>query len=254
MTTEDDKTHIYSLGVAVILASLLLSAAVYFSVNSLAGEIARKNFQVTVNGGTGTAGGTGAQNAGQQAAPSPSAAPSAAAGEQQRVNVDMSGRPSRGAADAKLTIVEFSDFECPYCGAAQPTIAQIEKDYAGKVKVVFMHFPLPFHPNAQKAGEAAECALDQGKFWELHDKMFANQQALGVAQLKAYAKDLGMNTTKFDACLDSGVKAAQVGTDQSKGQAAGVGGTPTFFINGLPVVGALPYAQFKQVLDAELAK
>src|SRR5690606_14570992 len=105
--------------------------------------------------------------------------------------------PSRGPADAPVTIVEFSDFECPFCGRANPTIEQVEKAYPDQVRVVFRDFPLPMHPHARKAAEAGHCANEQGKFWELHDKMFANQRALGVDDLKGYAKEAGMDAAKF---------------------------------------------------------
>lgn len=255
MAEEKDPTALYALGIAIILGALLLSASVYFSVSGLADVIGKKQFNVNVQtaaAGSGNAAAGSQPNAvGGQANPTPDQGQPAAA---QRVNVDTTGKHMRGNANAKITIVEFSDFECPYCGAAQPTVKQIEDTYKDNVKVVFMHFPLPFHPNAQKAAEASECAGDQGKFWEMHDWMFANQNSLGVDQLKAEAKTLGLNTTAFNACLDSGKKASIVEADQTKGSNAGVQGTPTFIINGIPVVGAQPFGNFKPVIDAELAK
>lgn len=169
-----------------------------------------------------------------------------------RVEVAATG-PSKGPADAKVTIVEFSDFECPFCSRVNPAIAQVMKEYEGKVRVVFRHFPLPMHPNAPKAAEASLCADDQGKFWEMHDALFANQQALSVPDLKDYAKTIGLDQAKFDACLDSGSKAEQVAKDMSEGEAAGVTGTPAFFVNGRMLAGALPFEEFKKVIDAELA-
>jgi len=174
--------------------------------------------------------------------------------EEAIISVSTDDDPVLGNKDAPVTIVEFSDFQCPFCGAAEPAVAQIMSTYKGKVRLVYMHFPLTsIHPYAEKAAEAAECAYDQGKFWELHGKMFANQNALGVDQLKGYAKDIGLDTAKFNTCLDSNQKQAQVNSDQQKGSSYGVGGTPTFFINGIPVVGALPFSEFKSVIDAELA-
>jgi protein-disulfide isomerase len=161
----------------------------------------------------------------------------------------------RGDADAKVTLVEYSDFECPYCQTLNTTLDQILTDYKGKVKLVYRYFPLTsIHANAQKAAEAAECAGDQDKFWEMHDKLFANQSALTVTDLKKYAKDLGLNTTTFNNCLDKGTDAAIVTSDQTEGESYGVNGTPATFINGTLVSGALPYASFKTAIDAALAK
>ena len=170
-----------------------------------------------------------------------------------RMEVEAKG-PARGPANAAVTIVEFSDFQCPYCGREFPVIERLMKEYDGKVRLVFRHFPLDFHPFAAKAAEAGMCAQDQGKFWELHDKMFTNQQKLAVEDLKGYAKSLGMDAAKFDKCLDSGEKKPAVDEDMKAGTAAGVNGTPAFFINGLFVNGAQPYEQMKQTIDRELKR
>ena len=170
-----------------------------------------------------------------------------------RIDVEPKG-PARGPANAAVTIVEFSDFQCPYCGREYPVIERLMKEYDGKVRLVFRHFPLDFHPFAQKAAEAGACAQDQGKFWELHDKMFTNQGKLAVDDLKGYAKSLGMDAAKFDKCLDSGEKKPLVEEDLKAGSAAGVSGTPAFFINGLFINGAQPYEQMKQAVDGELQR
>jgi protein-disulfide isomerase len=173
------------------------------------------------------------------------------------VDVSEADNPSIGDANAPVTIIEFSDFECPFCGRyVTQTYPQIKKDYVdtGKVRIVFRDYPLPFHSNAQKAHEAAECADDQGKFWDMHSKLFSNQQALSVADLKKYAGELALDQTEFDECLDSGKHAAEVQQDLADGSAAGVSGTPSFFVNGLLLVGAQPYSEFKKLIDAELAK
>lgn len=160
----------------------------------------------------------------------------------------------RGGADAKVTIIEYSDFECPFCGRAQPTINQVLQTYGDDVRLVYRHYPLSFHPQAQKAAEASECAADQGKFWEFHDIVFDNQDLLqgGVTQMKKWATDIGLNASKFNNCLDSGDKADKVLTQLSQGSALGVSGTPGFFINGVSVVGAQPFSTFQQVIDQEL--
>jgi protein-disulfide isomerase len=169
-----------------------------------------------------------------------------------RVEVAATG-PTKGPADAKVTIVEFSDFQCPYCQAAFSTVDQLMQQYAGKVKLVFRQFPLPIHNQAEKAAEASLCAADQNKFWEYHDLLFRNQKKLDVSDLKAHAASAGLDATKFAQCLDSGEKKKQVDADLEAGQAAGVNGTPAFFINGVFLNGALPIEEFKKVIDPELA-
>jgi protein-disulfide isomerase len=170
-----------------------------------------------------------------------------------RVPVVANG-PAKGPANAPVTIVEFSDFQCPYCSRLIPSIQEVEKKYGDKVRLVFRQYPLPMHPNAQKAAEASLCANDQGKFWQLHDAMFSNQNALGVDQLKAKAAELGLNADKFNKCLDSGEKVAIVQADQKDGQAAGVNGTPAMFINGRFINGAVPIDQITTVVDDELRR
>jgi protein-disulfide isomerase len=191
---------------------------------------------------------------GQVPSPSPSAG-NQPTGPAPKVDVSADDDPAKGDKNAPVTIIEFSDFECPFCGRwFTQTYPQLKSEYidTGKVRLVYRDFPLGFHPNAQKAAEAAECADEQGKFWEMHDKIFANQQAIAVANLKQYAKDLGLDSSKFDSCLDSDKYASEVQKDYQDGTAAGVSGTPSFFINGQLVVGAQPYSVFKQAIDAEL--
>jgi protein-disulfide isomerase len=160
--------------------------------------------------------------------------------------------PSRGNAKAPVTIVEFSDFECPYCSRAEETVQRVMKEYEGKVRLVYRDYPLNFHPRAQKASEAALCAGDQGKYWDMHAKLFANTRALDVPQLKQHAKDLGLEPSKFDQCLDKGDKTKIVEASKKAGDEAGVTGTPAFFVNGRPLSGAVPFEKFKQIIDHEL--
>lgn len=162
--------------------------------------------------------------------------------------------PSKGDDKAPITIVEFSDYECPYCSRAEESVKQVMEAYKGKVRVVFRDFPLPFHQNAPKAHEAALCAGDQDKYWDMHGKLFANQQALGVDKLKGYAKDIGLDTAKFDKCLASGDKGKIIAESKKAGEEAGVSGTPAFFINGRLLSGAQPFEEFKKVIDHELAQ
>jgi protein-disulfide isomerase len=161
--------------------------------------------------------------------------------------------PSRGPENAKVTIVEFSDFQCPFCGRAHDTVEEVMSAYAGKVRLVFRQFPLEFHENAPKAAEAALCANEQSKFWDYHDLLFKNQQKLKVDDLKAHAASMGLDAGKFNECLDSGRMATAVKEDQAAGAKAGVNGTPAFFINGTMLSGAQPLEEFKKVIDAELA-
>lgn len=169
-----------------------------------------------------------------------------------RKTVEATG-PSRGNPKAKVTIVEFADFECPYCSKAHETVLAVMKAYGDKVRLVFRHYPLSFHPKAPKAAEATACADEQGKFWELHDSLFESQ-ALEVDALKLQAQRVGVDPKKFDACLDSGRTAGLVQKDMQAGQRAGVSGTPAFFINGIMLSGAQPEDEFKKVIDAELAR
>ena len=161
----------------------------------------------------------------------------------------------RGNPAAPVTIVEFSDVQCPFCAAFyQNTLPQIEEVYlkTGKAKLVFRDFPLPGHLNAQKAAEAAECAGEQGKFWEMHNMIFDNQDMIGVVDLKRNAKSLGLYSVVFDNCLDSGKYAVEVRKDMNDGRAAGVSGTPTFFINGEELAGAQPFGVFEQIIEKKL--
>ena len=174
----------------------------------------------------------------------------------ERQNIEIGNSPVQGSTDAPVTIVEFSDFQCPYCAMfTNQTLSQIDSSYikTGKVKFVFKNFPLPFHENAQKASEAVMCANEQGKFWQYHEKLFANQSALAVNNLKQYAKDLSLDTAKFNTCLDSGKMTATVKKDVDDATKYGVDSTPSFFINGQKVVGALPFSSFQQAIDQEIA-
>jgi protein-disulfide isomerase len=170
-----------------------------------------------------------------------------------RQNVEAKG-PSRGPANAPVTIVEFSDFECPYCGRGEETVAEVVRVYGDKVRVVYRDLPLPMHANAPKAAEAAHCAGEQGKYWEMHAKLFANQRALEIPALKGYAKDLKLDQAKFDKCLDSGATAALVEEGRKAGTELGITGTPAFFVNGVMISGAQPFDAFKEIIDVELAQ
>ncbi len=173
-----------------------------------------------------------------------------------RIDVAAGDDPSKGGpANAPVTVVEFSDFQCPYCARVTPTLKRVEETYGDKVRIVFKDFPLQqIHPNAAKAAEAGSCAADQGKFWELHDKMFENQAKLAVTDLKQFAKDAGLDPGAFDQCLDSGKHAAEWGEDLKDGERYGVTGTPAFFVNGRLLGGAASFEKLAEVIDDELTR
>ncbi len=191
--------------------------------------------------------------------PTPSA-PSAPAGVPIANAADADDDTFMGEDDAPVTIIEFTDYQCPFCGRHHSdTLGQIKSEYVetGKVKYVVRDYPLSFHPFAQKAAEASECADDQGKFWEMHDKLFVNQQMLDITSLKRYAGELGLNQGTFDDCLDNGTHAAEAAKDMADGQAAGITGTPGFIVidsdgNATKISGALPFSSFKAAIDAAL--
>lgn len=159
---------------------------------------------------------------------------------------------SRGPKDAPITLVEFSDFECPYCRRAQATLKAVADAYGEKVRFVFRHYPLPFHAQAPKASEAAQCAADQKKFWPFHDALFQEGAELTPVALKKLAGTLGLDQASFDACLDSSQHAPRVAADTAEGKELGITGTPTFFVNGMRLVGAVPLKDFQRLIDAEL--
>jgi protein-disulfide isomerase len=174
--------------------------------------------------------------------------------EPPRVTVGEAGNPAKGPAGAPVTVVEFSDFQCPFCARVNPTLAKIQETYAGKVRIVFRDLPLlNIHKNAGHAAEAAHCANDQNKFWEMHDRLFANQQKLAPADLKEHAVALGLDAAAFNQCLDSGKYTADWRRDSEEASRLGLSGTPAFFINGRLVSGAQPYEAFAQIIDEELA-
>ena len=172
-----------------------------------------------------------------------------------RVAVTADPRRIRGAADAPVTIVEFSDYQCPFCGRAEKTLQAILAKYPGKVRLSYRDYPLEdLHPDALAAAEASHCALAQGKFWEFHDLLFANQENLTRENFLKYAKQVGAKDAEFGACLDAHPYTAEINTDRAAGDAAGVSGTPGFFVNGIFMNGDQPMENFEKVIDAELAR
>ncbi len=169
-----------------------------------------------------------------------------------REKVSVAGSAAKGPAAAPIELIEFSDFQCPYCLRAYPTINQVLSTYGDKIRFVYRHYPLPSHPNARPAAEASQCAAEQGQFWQYYEKLFADQTRLSDEGLKQSAAALGMDTARFNACVDSHKYRDRVETDIRDGNDAGVSGTPAFFINGRMLTGAQPFDAFKRIIDEEL--
>lgn len=170
--------------------------------------------------------------------------------------VTVGDAPFKGGADAKVTIVEFSDFQCPFCSKGAQVLTDLEKKYGNKIKIAFKNYPLPFHAQAKTAAVAALCANEQSSkhFWKMHDAMFADQTKLDVENLKATAKKVGLKETEFKNCLESDKFKSKVESDLNEGQALGLKSTPTFYVNGKLITGAQPIEVFSEVIDQELAK
>jgi protein-disulfide isomerase len=172
-----------------------------------------------------------------------------------RVEVPVKGGIARGGEQAPVTIVEFTDFHCPFCKRVLPTLTQLESQYGEKVKVVFRDFPLDrLHPQASKAHEAARCADEQGQFWAYHDQLYAHAPKASPEQLTGYAREVGLDVAAFEQCLSSERHQAAVQQDIAEGTRLSVTGTPTFFVNGRLLVGAQPLAAFVDVIEEELAR
>ncbi len=171
-----------------------------------------------------------------------------------RADVGADDDPFMGPQDAPVTLVEFSDFQCPYCRRVQSVLKRLMTAYHGQLKLVFRDFPLrQIHPEAQKAAEAAQCANDQGQFWQYHDRLFAVTE-LGVEALKQYAVELGLDAEGFNTCLDSEKYSQEVQKDIDDAIAAGVNATPSFFVNGLPINGAVPFERFVEMVELALER
>lgn len=192
-----------------------------------------------------------------KAAPAPAQPPAPAVPPPAKIvnfnSEDLKGRPSKGPEKAPVTLVEFSDFHCPFCAKVAPTLEKILQNYSGKVRRVWRHYPLPMHPGADRTHEASECAHEQGKFWEYHDKLFSAVGGFsGDPALIHAAQDLKLNEKKFKQCLESGKVKKLVQDEILKGQAAGVTGTPAVFVNGELVSGAVPYEHFEKLVKSKL--
>jgi protein-disulfide isomerase len=171
-----------------------------------------------------------------------------------RASIDLSGAPAKGQAGAPVTIVEFSDFHCPFCRAVQPTLQQVLAKYPTQVRLVYKHFPIDsLHPQARRVAAASWCAQQQQRFWEFHDAVYANPPDASDAALASFASKAGLNLTTFNSCLASGKAEPVVQAHIDEGTHYGINGTPGFFVNGRFLSGAVPLGSFSEVIDEELA-
>lgn len=163
--------------------------------------------------------------------------------------VEVGDSPTRGEANAKVTIVEWSDFQCPFCNRVGPTLEQIQREYGDSVRIVFKHLPLDIHPEARAAHAASEAAHRQGKFWAMHDRIFLNQRDLRAETLEGYAREIGLDLDRYRKDVASAEVKNRIEEDMAQAQKLGVTGTPSFFINGRNLSGAQPFENFKRVID-----
>jgi protein-disulfide isomerase len=188
------------------------------------------------------------------AAPAPrAAAPAGRPDPNQRYTVTTAGSPAVGPEKAAVSVVAFSDFQCPFCSRAVPTLEKVEEEYGDKVRIVFKHLPLSMHPKAPAAHAAAEAAHRQGKFWEMHDLIFADQRSMSPEKYVEYATEIGLDLDQFNADVESAEVKKRIEADTSEAAKLNVRGTPAFFINGKYLSGAQPFEAFKQRIDEELA-
>jgi protein-disulfide isomerase len=225
------------IGAAVVVGALLIRA----SLERTAGEIAaveKALREIEVAG----------------AAPSRAPTRTARPDPNRRYSVDTKGSPSRGNPNAKLAIVEFSDFQCPFCNRVTPTLEQIEREYGDDVRIVFKHLPLSMHPKAPAAHAAAEAAHRQGKFWEMHDLIFADQSNMSPERYVEYAERIGLDVERFKKDVASEDVKRKVDSDVAEATRLGVMSTPGFFVNGRYLRGAQPFPAFKALIDEELGR
>ena len=230
---------------STLIAALLVSAALLGSAWLVKGSLDRTTVEV------------GALKGALDRLPANAPQPAAAAGRpdpSRRYSVDIGGSPSRGAENAKVVLVEFSDFQCPFCGRVTPTLDEVRKNFSSDVRVVFKHLPLSMHPKAPAAHAAAEAAHLQGKFWEMHDLIFAKQGEMSPEKYVEYAKQIGLDVARFQRDVASDAVKKRVAADSAEASKLGVSGTPAFFVNGRFLSGAQPYASFEALIKEELGR
>lgn len=237
-------------GNALIVAATILGLSILGGAYILVGSVDRATEGIAALGGTLA---NAAPAAAAQAAPAP--APRRGPDPAKAYAVNTKGSPAKGgAANAAVTLVEFSDFQCPFCSRVTGTLDQIEKAYGDKVRIVFKHLPLRMHSRAPMAHAASEAANRQGKFWEMHDLIFENQRDLSEAAYVRYAGEIGLDVDQFKKDMVSASVKARVDADAAEAAKLGVTGTPGFFVNGYFLSGAKPFSEFKRVIDEQIAK
>ena len=248
--TENSSNSPSGIGGPLIVAALVLGAAVVAGALLIRAPLERTAAELAA--------------VREAVAELPAAAPAPAAAQRQqaarpnrpdpnkRYEIETAGSPARGPENAQVEIVEFSDFQCPFCGRVTPTLKQVEDTYGDKVRIVFKHLPLSIHPKAPAAHAAAEAAHRQGKFWEMHDLIFANQREMSPAKYREYAEQIGLDLQQYDKDVSDPAVKQKVDSDAREASKLLVRGTPGFFINGRFLSGAQPFASFKRLIDEEL--
>jgi protein-disulfide isomerase len=236
--------------VAIVVAALVLGASVV-----AAGMLIRTPLEQGVEqlGAVQTSLASLEEAVKSAAAPAPRAAPAGRPDPNRRYSVVTEGSPAVGPDDAAVSVVAFSDFQCPFCSRAVPTLEKVEEEYGDKVRIVFKHLPLSIHPKAPAAHAAAEAAHKQGKFWEMHDRIFADQRGMSPEKYEEYATEIGLDMEQFKTDVASAEVKKAIERDTSEAARLNVRGTPAFFINGKYLSGAQPFETFKQRIDEELA-
>ena len=234
-------------GALTLLAAALVAAALVGSALILKGSLDRTTDEIGAL--------RVALDGLEAAAPRPAAAAQPGRPDPgRRYAVNTNGSPSRGNARAKVAIVEFSDFQCPFCGRVTPTLEEVRKKHPDDVRIVFKHLPLSMHAKAPAAHAAAEAAHRQGRFWEMHDRIFANQAAMAPEKYLEYAREIGLDVERFQRDAASEEVKKKVAADAAEAAQLGVSGTPAFFVNGRFLSGAQPYAAFEALIQEELGR
>lgn len=239
----------FGTGGAQVAAAIVLGAALLGSAFLVARAIDRGTAELASLG----VAITDVQEAFAGARPSQPSARPGRPDPDRRYQISLADEPMRGPSGAPVTIVEFSDFQCPFCQRVGATLDQVQQEYGDQVRIAFKHMPLSMHPNAPDAHAAAEAAHRQGKFWEMHDRIFADQAAMSPEKYQQYARELGLDLAKFDRDLADASVKQRIDADAAEAMRLGVTGTPAFFVNGKYSSGAKPFEAFKEMIDAELA-
>jgi protein-disulfide isomerase len=250
MTSAGERRVAESMsGRAIIIAAVLVSFSIIGGSFFIANSLDRTTGQIELAT-------TALEDLELAAAPAGAARPSRPnrPDADREYEVDLTGAPIRGSDDAIVTIVEWSDFQCPFCNRVTPTLAQIEKEYGDTVRIAFKHMPLSIHAQAPQAHAASEAAHRQGKFWEMHDRIFANQRDLSVETLERYAREMGLDMNRYKTDIAAKDVKERIEADLQQASKLGVTGTPSFFINGKYLSGAQPFPNFKRIIDAAIEK